>query len=131
VRSGPKESLAISIFASVCFIIWGQYVNWEYGPAARWQVAITQGAVSFFSTLFSAELLRFLFKRMPLGIKLRLWFCPVLGWLLLSVFVVLAHVLAGTPELWNTVWPGAITGLMFSVGYCLRLGAEERKLKKG
>ncbi|MEJ6568203.1 MAG: hypothetical protein QNL80_05010, partial [Akkermansiaceae bacterium] len=42
----PKDSLWIGLLAMVAFILWGLWVNWEYGLASRIQVAVTQGVVS-------------------------------------------------------------------------------------
>ncbi|MDA7675254.1 hypothetical protein N8583_02645, partial [Akkermansiaceae bacterium] len=53
----------MGLLAMVAFILWGLWVNWDYGLGSRIQVAVTQGVVSLVSTIFSAELIVWLEKR--------------------------------------------------------------------
>lgn len=104
----------------VFFVVWGLWVNWEYGGAVRVQVAVTQGLVSFLSTLFSAEWI------VCLGSMLRERKYPVLwtgatSWLSFYAVILLVHLIAGTPKLLATMLPGMISGLFFSFGYAIRV----------
>ncbi|MEN8795755.1 MAG: hypothetical protein ABF328_03505 [Akkermansiaceae bacterium] len=116
----PTDSLWMSLLAMVFFIIWGLWVNWEYGFGSRIQVALTQGVVSFVSTLFSAELIVWLGKRMA-GKRWAVFWTGAFSWLLFYTLITMAHFLAGTPELLATMLPGMITGVFFCFGYALRV----------
>jgi len=116
----PRDSLGMGLLAMVAFTLWGLYVNWEYGPGSRIQVAVTQGLLGLTATFFSAEIVVWLvriFKERP---------CPVLlagaaSWVIIYTIVWLVHILAGTPEIFMTVLPGMITGVFFSFGYAKRV----------
>ena len=119
-RKGLIESILLAAAASVFFIAWGVYANWEHGLGAIVQVAVTQGVISFSSTFLSAELLQRMYgalrrARMP-GILNVLF-----GILIINGTVACAHWMAGTPEIWMTMLPGAVISLFFCSGYTYRL----------
>ncbi|MDA8975128.1 hypothetical protein N9F50_00920 [Akkermansiaceae bacterium] len=116
----PKDSLWMSAVAAVFFIAWGLWINWEYGMRARVQVAITQGVVSFVSTLFSAELIVWLGQRLkePRFPVIR---NGTLSWIVFHTMIAAAHHFAGTPELFKTMMPGMVTGVFFCFGYAARV----------
>jgi hypothetical protein len=116
----PKDSLWIGLLAMVAFILWGLWVNWEYGLASRIQVAVTQGVVSLFSTVFSAELIVWLERRFR-HFKKGTLITGAASWVVFYSMIWGAHVLAGTPELLPTMLPGMIIGVFFCCGYAYRV----------
>ena len=110
----------MSLLAMIFFIAWGLWVNWEHGVGSRIQVALTQGIVSFVSTLFSAELIVWLAKKMH-GKRLAVLRTGAMSWVVFYTLIFVAHWLAGTPELLATMLPGMITGIFFCFGYSLRV----------
>lgn len=116
----PQDSLWMSMVAMIFFIAWGLWVNWEHGLGSRIQVALTQGVVSFVSTLFSAELIVWLGRRLAPNKHGALW-TGALSWLSFYSLIFIVHCLAGTPELWSTMLPGMITGVFFCFGYAFRV----------
>lgn len=119
-KGSVVESLILALGSAAFFIAWGLWVNWEYGWASRVQVACTQASISFFATLGLAEVLR----RVSMWVKD--WSLPwlwtgVIGWLFMNSVVLSAHLITGTPELFQTMVPGMITGAAFSFGYGRRV----------
>lgn len=121
-KGSLTESLLLALASAAFFIAWGLWVNWEHGFASRIQVACTQAIISFMATLGLAEVLRRVASfvkdwRMP-------WFWTgVVGWLFMNSVVFSAHFLSGTPELFQTMVPGMITGAAFSFGYGRRVSS--------
>jgi ABC-type antimicrobial peptide transport system permease subunit len=116
----PKDSLWMGLLAMVAFILWGLWVNWEYGLASRIQVAVTQGVVSLFSTVFSAELIVWLERRFR-HFKTGTVITGAASWVVFYSMIWGAHALAGTPELLATMLPGMIIGVFFCFGYAYRV----------
>lgn len=110
----------MSLLAMAFFITWGLWVNWEYGLSSRIQVAMTQGVVSFASTLFSAELIVWLGMRFQKSKHPVLW-TGAASWVVFYAIIFGVHFLTGTPELLITLLPGMITGIFFCFGYALRV----------
>ncbi|MGJ8695509.1 MAG: hypothetical protein ACSHYF_04275 [Verrucomicrobiaceae bacterium] len=116
----PKDSLRIGLLAMSFFIVWGLWVNWEYGLGPRIQVAVTQGVVSLLSTIFSAELIVWLSGRLA-GLAYPVLATGAASWTVFYALIWGAHAVAGTPELLATMLPGMITGVFFCFGYSLRV----------
>ncbi|MDA7506461.1 hypothetical protein N9932_00760 [bacterium] len=116
----PRDSLWMGLLAMVAFILWGLWVNWDYGLGSRIQVAVTQGVVSLVSTIFSAELIVWLEKRFQ-NLKWPIMATGTVSWLVFYSLIWAAHSLAGTPELLATMLPGMITGVFFCFGYAYRV----------
>lgn len=110
----------MSAVAAAFFIAWGLWVNWEYGVGARIQVAITQGVVSFVSTLFSAELIVWLGQRLKSS-RFPVIKTGILSWIVFYTMIAAAHYFAGTPELFKTMMPGMVSGVFFCFGYAVRV----------
>lgn len=122
----PRDSLWMGLLAALAFVCWGLWVNWEYGPASRLQVALTQGILGLTATFFSAEIVVWLVRRFKNS------YHPVLcagaaSWILIYGIIWAAHFIAGTPELLKTMLPGMITGVFFSFGYAKRVVAYSMK----
>ncbi len=116
----PHDSAWMAILAALAFIVWGLWVNWEYGWTARIQVALTQGAISLVSTYYAAELVVWLARKFEKSQRPLLW-TGSLSYLMIYALIWMVHVLAGTPELLNTMLPGMITGVVFCFGYGWRV----------
>ncbi|HCR31743.1 MAG TPA: hypothetical protein DIV79_17200, partial [Opitutae bacterium] len=52
----------MAALASAFFILWGVYINWNYGTEAIIQVGVTQGIISFVSTFISSDALQRLYR---------------------------------------------------------------------
>ena len=116
----PRDSLWMGLFAMVAFMLWGLYVNWDYGLGSRIQVAVTQGLLGLTATFFSAEIVVWLvriFREKSHPVLL----AGTTSWSLIYTIVWLVHLLAGTPETFKTVLPGMISGVFFSFGYAKRV----------
>ncbi len=122
-KKKPRESVVMGVVAMTFFIIWGLVINWEYGWGARLQVGVTQGVISLVSTLFSAELIRWL-VRSGEGRKRRVFYAGMIGWMIIYGLIAIAHVIAGTPELFLTMLPGLVIGVFFSFGYAFRVSRQ-------
>jgi len=127
-KKQPRESVVMGLAAMLFFILWGLLVNWQYGMGARLQVGFTQGAISLVSTLFSAELIRWLVIKNR-EVRGRVLIAGLMGWLIIYSLIALAHTIAGTPEVWATILPGLIIGIFFSFGYAYRI-SESLKSEK-
>ncbi len=128
-KKGFWESILMAAAASLFFIAWGVYVNWAYGYGAVVQVGITQGLISFISTFVSAEVLRRMYialKRVGANGALTV----PLGLAIINGSVFCAHFVAGTPEIWMTMMPGAIISVFFCSGYTYRLRLARIKLEQ-
>lgn len=102
------------------FILWGLFVNWEHGIVARIQVALTQGVISLLSTIFSVELITWMVKKCR-HIKVGFAFAGGISWIIIYALIWLAHLIAGTPEIFYTMLPGIIIGVFFCFGYAFRI----------
>ncbi|MFD2257601.1 hypothetical protein ACFSSA_13035 [Luteolibacter algae] len=122
-RSG-RDSVSMGLIAMVFFIIWGLLVNWEYGVAARIQVAVTQGVVSMVSTALSAEFIRWVVMRWKSGGGRRIFGAGFVRYVFIYTLVALAHAVAGTPEILRTMMPGLIVGVFFCFGYSWRISSQ-------
>lgn len=87
---------------------------------ARAQVAITQGVVSFVSTIFSAELIVWLEQHLK-GTRFPVIKTGILSWVVFYAIIAAAHYFTGTPELFKTMMPGMVTGVFFCFGYAARV----------
>tara|TARA_B110000037_G_C17031065_1_gene469514 strand:- start:568 stop:1002 length:435 start_codon:yes stop_codon:yes gene_type:complete len=119
-RKGIRESLVMAAAASLFFISWGIFANWEHGRRAITQVALTQGTISFVSTFLSTEVLRRLylvFKRVGINV---LFTIPI-GFTLINGSIYSAHLIAGTPEILLTMLPGVLISVFFCSAYTYRL----------
>ncbi|MDA7881237.1 hypothetical protein N9A94_02940 [Akkermansiaceae bacterium] len=116
----PRDSLWMGLLAMVAFMLWGLYVNWEYGLGSRIQVAMTQGLLGLTATYFSAEIVVWLVRIFRDKSHPAL-FAGAASWTIIYAIVWLVHFLAGTPEIFYTVLPGMITGIFFSFGYAKRV----------
>ena len=116
--------MVVAALAGIGFIAWGLWVNWEHGMASRIQVVVTQAAISFFATLGSAELLRWIasFVRAFRGASLVI---AGIGWLLINLLVFSAHWIFGTPEIFKTMLPGMVTGAIFCYFFGMRVNRKE------
>ena len=122
-KKKPRESVVMGVAAMTFFIIWGLVVNWEYGWGARLQVGLTQGVISLVSTLFSAELIGWL-VRAGEARRWRVLYAGTISWIIIYGLIAIAHVIAGTPELFLTMLPGLIIGVFFSFGYAFRVSRQ-------
>lgn len=119
-RPGARESLFMAFAASVFFIFWGVYINWDFGTEAIIQVAATQGVISFVSTFLSSDALQRLYwtiKRFGLHGSINV----LLGFFMINGLIFLAHFLAGTPRILPTMAPGLVVSVFFCSAYTYRL----------
>ena len=124
----PRDSLWMGLMAGLAFVCWGLWVNWEYGPASRVQVALTQGILGLTATFFSAEIVVWLVRRFQNSPRPVLY-AGAASWVFIYAIVWAAHYFAGTPELLKTMLPGMITGVFFSFGYAKRVVIFSMKLR--
>lgn len=119
-KKGLLESIVIAGVGALPFILWGAYANWDYGNVVILQVACTQGFISFLSTFFSVELLRFIFQKFcnPL---VAFWVTTLVGYSIINSLIFLMHSFAGTPERFKTMLPGLIVSLFFCSGMAYRM----------
>lgn len=115
------ESVGMAMFAAVAFITWGLWVNWEHGVTARWQVACTQGLVSFASTFASAEIIRFITLQLRGSRRRIILWGGAISYLLIYSAIAIVHWLAGTPEIFATLLPGLLIGIPFCFSYAYRV----------
>ena len=118
-RPGARESFIMAALASVFFIFWGVYINWDFGTGAIIQVGVTQGIISFISTFLSSDLLQRLYRT----IKRFGWHGSAnvpLGFFLINGSIFGAHFLAGTPRILPTMAPGLIVSVFFCSAYTYR-----------
>jgi len=111
--------LSLASLAALGFVAWGLWVNWDYGPAARVRVALTQAGISFAATFGSAEVLRWVARWFG-GWRWRWPATSVAGWFVINLAVFAVHHLCGTPEVLRTMIPGMLTG----VGFCAVYGGR-------
>ncbi|MAM91774.1 MAG: hypothetical protein CMI15_09910 [Opitutaceae bacterium] len=110
----------MAALASAFFILWGVYINWNYGTEAIIQVGVTQGIISFVSTFISSDALQRLYRT----IKRFGWHGSInvpVGFLLINGAIFGAHFLAGTPRILPTMAPGLIVSVFFCSAYTYRL----------
>lgn len=125
-RPGARESFIMAALASVFFIFWGVYINWDFGTGAIIQVGVTQGIISFISTFLSSDLLQRLYRT----IKRFGWHGSAnvpLGFFLINGSIFGAHFLAGTPRILPTMAPGLIVSVLFCSAYTYRLSVAFAK----
>ncbi len=125
-RKGVAESVLVACVGSLFFIAWGIYANWGHGMRAVVRVGLVQGLISFTSTFLSVELLRVLFRVFDWPF-LRPIATVSCGVLLINGSVYLAHRLAGTPEVFATMLPGASISVFFCCGITYRLSVLQAK----
>ena len=119
-RPGARESFFMALMASVFFISWGVYINWDFGMGAIIQVGATQGVISFVSTFLSSDALQRLYRTLK-RFGLHGSITVPLGFLLINGMIFLAHYLAGTPRILPTMAPGLIVSVFFCSAYTYRL----------
>lgn len=114
----------MGVVAMLFFIAWGLWVNWEHGVAARIQVALTQGVISLVSTWLSAEFIQWVVMRWKGGGVQRVLGSGIVSYLVIYSLVATAHLLAGTPDLFETMIPGLLIGLVFCFSYSWRVAKQ-------
>ncbi len=110
----------MSVGAALIYGGWALSINWTHGAGPAWRAAGTQAAFSFTATLAMSSIMEAVFARRPPGWQRVAFTAAVPTFLGIGVLVV-AHALAGTPELFLTVLPSAAVGLLFSTAYSLNL----------
>lgn len=104
---------------------WAFWVNSEFGYAAAFRAAATQGAYSFTITLLLAlvvEWLFVLFKSMPW----RQCWVGIIACLLLYSTSWGVNALTGTPNILWTILPGAAVSTVYTVFYIITLSKLEK-----
>ncbi|MBX2808703.1 MAG: hypothetical protein KTR20_08745 [Cellvibrionaceae bacterium] len=117
----PLVRLTLSaVLALLAYGGWAYFANSLHGPKRAFIAACTQGVYSFVLTLVLSLVIEYLFRYMrtlPLG-------AYVLG--LISCLALYAtswaiNALAGTPEIFITILPGAVIGSLYTAVYIATL----------
>jgi len=109
---------------------WAYFVNFSYGLTIASKAFFTQGMISFCITLVLTQFME-LFFRLFLSFQFAYWITAV-GTSLIVVFIsCLINILAGTPEVFMTILPGALISSMYTFSYVRFLVfSRERQQKK-
>jgi hypothetical protein len=114
------RSLASAIAAALLYGAWAFVVNTGHGVPRALRAGLTQALLSFVQTLLMTLLMETLFR-----LPRRPWVGGVLAasgaLVVASTVSVTVHVVAGTPELLQTVAPVLSLGALFFVLYSLNL----------
>lgn len=120
LKSDDRIALWRSLFSAlagfIAFGAWAWFVNREYGPEVGVKAWWTQGSYSFVLTLIMTLIMEAVFKRSKSVVKTAVPVC-------LGVYATSWSVnwLAGTPDILQTIAPGAVISTVYTVTYCLGL----------
>lgn len=104
---------------------WAFWVNSEFGQAAAFRAAATQGSYSFVITLLLALVIEWLFVLFKL-LPWRQFWVGLLACLLLYASSWGVNALTGTPNILWTILPGAAVSTVYTVLYILTLSKLEK-----
>ena len=104
---------------------WAFFINYEHGTLAALKAGLTQGSYSFVLTLSMAFLMEWLFQ---LSEQPRVQFSLTFFVTCLLLYSTSwgINALAGTPEIFLTILPGAILGTIYTLSYTLTLYKLQR-----
>lgn len=122
--NSPALRLLVSASAGLlAYGAWAFIANMEHGNSMAYRAAITQGSYSFVITLLLTGIMEWSFKlHQGSSQRMRFWktCIPVCVLLYLSSWVV--NFLAGTPNIFLTILPGAILSSVYTFSYVAALG---------
>ncbi len=122
VRTGRGYNIASPLLAFVIWGGWAFYANSGYAFPERVMYGLTQGIVSFTVTSSMIRAVTWLYRRLPPN-PLRFILPSVITIVVATVFMVVAHLLAGTPRIAHTIIPGLAVGLAFCLFTTFRISA--------
>ena len=108
------QNLFYSLLAASVYGSWAFYVNRVSGQG--WQAFITQGSLSFMSTLFFLALILWVVMRRE-GEAHQLLVGMVIPNTLVMTILYVTHFLAGTPNILSTILPSCVVGVVGSFFY--------------
>jgi uncharacterized MAPEG superfamily protein len=108
------QNLFYSLLAASVYGSWAFYVNSVSGQG--WQAFITQGSLSFMSTLFFLALILWVVMRREGEAHQLLVGMAIPNTLVMTILYV-THFLAGTPNIISTILPSCVVGLVGSFFY--------------
>lgn len=112
------RSAVMGVLAGTLYGSWAVYANWNHDAGHIARAAATQFLLSFCSTSFLTLMIEFMLAR---GRSLGNLVAAAIGphTCMVALFVV-AHSLAGTPNVVKTIAPSATVGLVYSILYVLK-----------
>ncbi|TCM71060.1 hypothetical protein EC844_101341 [Acinetobacter calcoaceticus] len=115
IKSSLRYNLSAAIFAFLLWGGWSFYINTQHGSLKNGIISgLTQGICSFVITLFMTFLIDRQFNYFQ-NINAKLILPPVLTVLLTGSFLVMVHLLIGTPSIVYTLSPVLSVAFLFGV----------------
>ena len=119
----------MGVLAFVVYGSWAIFANWEYGIKKSLIAGLTQGLMSFLITTFMTFLMIWLLNRGSSRWMSFLYAVICTNTVTITSLVV-AHLIAGTPEILLTIMPSMIIGFVYIVSYSLAYLHQEAKYSK-
>ncbi|MEN1727225.1 MAG: hypothetical protein AAGJ52_02185 [Pseudomonadota bacterium] len=121
--------ILIALLAAVGYGAWAAYANHEYGLETAVMAGTVQAVYAFLSTLSVTHVARWIFFRFGCAIKgIAAGFLA--SFVVMLLFPLVVHRLAGTPDLWQTILPGLIWGSVYLLGYLVAVDRRERQSQR-
>ena len=119
-RAAFLRSLAAGLAGLVGYGVWAYIANMSHGEEAAMRAALVQGSYSLVLTFVMTLVTEFLYQQLgSVAGGLYLTTAVVGGILFASAYSI--HVLAGTPEILMTIFPGFAIGTIYTYVYLLGL----------
>jgi len=119
-RSKTLRGLLAGTAGFVIYGSWAFYINFDHGLAAALKAGATQGSYSFTLTLIMSFIMEWLFQLSDQPkVKFSLTF--FITCLLIYSTSWSINALAGTPEIFLTILPGATISTLYTLSYTLTL----------
>ena len=133
-KLNPLQRSLISAFSALfAYAAWAYMMNSEHGFAAAIKAAAVQGGYSFFLTFVMTLLIEALYGYVSTMVETES-LKNTLTWIITCSIIYSSswwvNVIAGTPEVFDTVILGYVVGGIYTLAYVLGLSAKER-IKSG
>ena len=116
MQKRPQPRLAFKLISALAaFVLWGgwaYYINGGSTNPASLKAAGVQGSASFIITLLMIRAVTSLHGRLPSG-TLQVWLPSVITLSGTGSLLIVAHWLAGTPQILPTIAPALLVGGLF------------------
>jgi hypothetical protein len=119
-------ALLSALAATLVYGSWAAYANFEHGRHAWVMAASVQGIYAFISTLSITGVAHWIYNKAGCGNKgIAIGFGA--SFMVMLAIPISVHSFVGTPDIIQTILPGAIWGAMYLLGYLL----VQEKARKG